>query len=80
MLAKKTYKNQLTLPKKILTGIENVEYFDVEREGTKIVLQPVTITNPEEDLQQIRNKIHKLGITQKDIQEAIRWARKKKGS
>ena len=77
MLAKKTYKNQVTLPKIIIKGLEGVSYFDVRREGARIVLQPVTITAAEDNLEKIRQKIQKLGITENDIQEAIRWARRK---
>lgn len=80
MLAKKTFKNQLTIPKAVLHGLENVEYFDVKREGFKIVLAPVLISSADKVLEKIRDKIEKLGMTESDIGEAIRWARKKKVS
>ncbi len=77
MLAKKTYKNQVTIPKGMIKGLENVSYFDVKREGARIVLQPVQISTADDALEKIRLKIQKLGVTENDIHEAILWARKK---
>lgn len=76
MLAKKTFKNQITIPKDALKGFENVEYFDVLARGDEIVLKPVVIQSEGERLQRIRQKIEALGLTEKDIDEAIRWARR----
>jgi len=33
MLAKKTVKNQITLPKAVITRFPGVEYFDVSTDG-----------------------------------------------
>ncbi|MBF0566475.1 MAG: AbrB/MazE/SpoVT family DNA-binding domain-containing protein, partial [Nitrospirae bacterium] len=41
MLAKKTSKNQLTLPKEIAKDFAETEYFDVSVKDSKIVLKPV---------------------------------------
>ena len=41
MLAKKTSKNQLTLPKEIVKDFPNVEYFDVAVNKSRIVLTPL---------------------------------------
>jgi len=78
MLAKKTSKNQITLPKKIVQKFSNVNYFDVYIEDNKIILQPVEI-KPTNRLASIRQKIRKAGITEKDIIEAVKWARSQKG-
>lgn len=78
MLAKKTYKNQVTIPKEMIRGLEEIEYFDVKRKGAQIVLEPVKVTPVEENLERVREKIEKLGITEKDIEEAVRWARRKR--
>lgn len=78
MLAKKTSKNQITLPKKIVQKFSNVNYFDVYIEDNKIILQPVEI-KPANRLASIRQKIRKAGITEKDIIEAVKWARSQKG-
>jgi len=77
MLAKKTSKNQLTLPKEIAGAFPDTEYFDVSVKDRKIVLMPVKITPADTNLDGIRDKMEKLGITGGDIQEAIKWARKK---
>ena len=75
MLAKKTSKNQITLPKKIVTALPETDYFDVTlREGT-VVLRPVAISEPGTRLATVRRKIKDLGLTPKDIDDAIRWAR-----
>ncbi len=77
VLAKKTSKNQLTLPKDIVKEFPETEYFDVRVMGRKIVLTPVTI-RPEIDLLgEIRSKMERLGIEEKDIEEAVKWARRK---
>ncbi|MBI4524181.1 MAG: AbrB/MazE/SpoVT family DNA-binding domain-containing protein [Deltaproteobacteria bacterium] len=43
MLAKKTVKNQITLPKSIVDKIPDTEYFEVSLRGEEIVLKPVRI-------------------------------------
>ena len=78
MLAKKTSKNQLTLPKEIVKTFPDTEYFDVSIKDRKIVLLPVRITPEGMTLEGIRDKMEKLGITQKDVADAVRWARTKK--
>jgi hypothetical protein len=78
MLAKKTSKNQLTLPKEIVKEFPDAEYFDVSVKDRKIVLMPVKITPADINLEGIRDKMKKLGITEGDVAEAVKWARKKK--
>ncbi len=78
MLAKKTSKNQITLPKEIVKGFEDVEYFDVSIKDHAIRLTPVKITPFQSSLAIVREKIKKLGLTEKDVGEAIRWARGRK--
>ena len=75
MLAKKTVKNQITLPKSILDKIPETNYFEVTLRGEEIVLRPVRVESSEARLNQVRAKIKALGLTEKDINEAIRWAR-----
>src|SRR2546422_3478575 len=79
MLAKKTSKNQVTLPKKILEEIPDTDYFDVSLREGAVVLRPVTVTEPGSRLATIRRKIRDLGIEPKDIERAIRWARGRRG-
>jgi len=78
MLAKRTFKNQITIPKEIISKFGNVEYFDVKAKGGEIVLRPVEILPRESRLAGIRKKIKSLGLTEEDIEEAIKWARKEK--
>ena len=79
MLAKKTSKNQVTLPKKILEEIPDTDYFDVSLREGAVVLRPVTVAEPGSRLATIRQKIRDLGIEPKDIDRAIRWARGRRG-
>jgi hypothetical protein len=75
MLAKKTSKNQVTLPKKILKEIPETDYFDVSLREGNVVLRPVTIGEHQSRLTTVREKIRDLGITSTDIDKAIQWAR-----
>ena len=75
MLAKLTAKNQITIPKKIIDQMPDVRYFDVELEEGAIVLKPLRIYDT--DLDRIRAKVKKVGLTEKSVAEAIRWARSK---
>ena len=57
MLAKKTSKNQITLPKRIVRQFPEAEYFDVSVRDGEVVLRPVTISAPGERLKAVREKI-----------------------
>lgn len=74
MLAKRTSKNQLTLPKAIVQAVGEVDYFDVSTEDGRIVLTPVRL----QQARQVREKLTALGINQDDIQDAVNWARREK--
>jgi bifunctional DNA-binding transcriptional regulator/antitoxin component of YhaV-PrlF toxin-antitoxin module len=71
MLAKKTSKNQLTLPKAVVANYPDVEYFDVRDEDGRIVLVPLRANQAEA----VREKLKQLGIRDEDIDAAVRWAR-----
>ena len=71
MLAKLTVKNQLTLPKAIVTRFRGVEYFDVSTDGSAITLKPLQRSRIEE----VWAHLEKLGITEQDVNDAVRWAR-----
>lgn len=73
MLAKKTSKNQITLPKAIAGRFPGVDYFDVSEENGVIVLRPLRPNRADE----VRRKLAELGITESDVEEAVSWARKK---
>jgi bifunctional DNA-binding transcriptional regulator/antitoxin component of YhaV-PrlF toxin-antitoxin module len=71
MLAKKTSKNQLTLPKAIVEHFPGVDYFDVREEDGRIVLMPLRPNRADE----VRAKLEQLGIRDEDIDAAVQWAR-----
>jgi hypothetical protein len=74
MLSKLTSKNQLTLPKSVISDFPGIEYFDVVKEKGRIVLTPVNIVQADT----VRAKLAELGVTEADISEAIAWARQSK--
>ena len=72
MLAKITSKNQLTLPKSVTAAVGPTEYFDVEARNGQIVLTPVRIQRGDA----VRAKLAELNLSEQDIADAVRWARK----
>ncbi|MCU0869182.1 MAG: AbrB/MazE/SpoVT family DNA-binding domain-containing protein [Burkholderiales bacterium] len=72
MLAKLTSKNQLTLPKAVTEAIGSAEYFDVEARDGTIVLTPVRIQRGDA----VRAKLAELQLDERDIADAVRWARR----
>ena len=77
MLCKRTYKNQVTLPKKVMEEFEGVEYFEARVQDGRIVLEPVKMTAVSETtLEKAREKVAALGLTEKDIDNAVSWARR----
>ena len=75
MLAKLTSKNQLTLPKAVVEQVR-ADYYSVRTEGQSIILTPVQIGG----LDAVQAKLAKLGLTEFDVTQAVRWARKSAGT
>ncbi|WP_425153253.1 AbrB/MazE/SpoVT family DNA-binding domain-containing protein [Candidatus Palauibacter sp.] len=73
MLAKLTSKNQLTLPKAVILGFPDIDYFDVAEENGRIVLTPVQVTRADA----VRAKLAELGLSDGDVADAVAWARRK---
>jgi hypothetical protein len=71
-IAKKTSKNQITLPRAVVERFPGVRYFDVREEEGRIVLRPVRPDGADE----VRRKLAALKIEERDIAAAVRWARK----
>jgi len=71
-VAKKTAKNQLTLPKVVVDRFPGVDYFDVREEEGRIVLSPVL----PQAADRVREKLQEVGIKPSDIADAVRWARR----
>lgn len=72
MLAKRTSKNQLTLPKSIVEATGRADYYDVTVEDGRIVLTPVKL----QQANAVREKLESLGISEADVQDALAWSRK----
>lgn len=78
MLCKRTYKNQITIPKKVMEKFDGVEYFEARILEGSIVLEPVEVKPLDENrLTRARKKISELGLTERDVEDAVAWARKK---
>jgi hypothetical protein len=71
MLAKRTSKNQITLPKAVVQTVGEVDYYDVAVDDGKIVLTPVRLHQADA----VRAKLAELGIGDADVSDAIAWAR-----
>jgi bifunctional DNA-binding transcriptional regulator/antitoxin component of YhaV-PrlF toxin-antitoxin module len=72
MLAKLTAKNQITLPKAVVSRVDPAEYFDVTVDEGRIVLTPLRV----QQAQAVRDKLAQLGMTEQDVADAIAWARR----
>lgn len=73
MLAKLTSKNQLTLPKKVISNFPGALYFDVAAEGGRIVLTPMRVSRADA----VRAKLAALGLSESDVADAVAWARRR---
>jgi hypothetical protein len=71
MLAKRTSKNQITLPKAIVGQVANCDYFDVTLRPDGILLTPVEIKPMDIVLQ----KLSSIGMDNGALVEALTWAR-----
>jgi hypothetical protein len=78
MLAKKTSKNQITLPKAITRQLPQVDYFDVSIREGEVILKPVAVSALGDRLRAVRAKIKLLGLSERTVTEAIRWARRRR--
>ena len=75
MLAKMTSKNQITIPKKIVELLPDIQHFDIEMKNGMVILKPVKIYDT--SLEQIRSKVKKLGLKSDCVEKAVAWARSK---
>lgn len=73
MISKKTSKNQITLPKKVVSQFPECDYFDVTAEEGRIVLRPV---DPDA-LEKVQRKLKELGLRERDVEDAVAWARER---
>lgn len=71
MLVRLTSNNQLTLPEGVTGELEGAEYLEVAVENGRIVLTPVHVVRAAA----VRAKLAEMGITGKDVADAVAWAR-----
>lgn len=71
VLAKKTSKNQLTLPREVVKEFPGVDYFAVRAEAGRIILEPFVQSRAD----QVRQKLADLGIQEQDVADAVAWVR-----
>lgn len=71
MLAKITSKNQITLPKAVLSQCSPAQYYEISAEAGRIVLTPVQVTRMDE----VWDKLEALGIKEQDVVNAVQWTR-----
>ena len=78
MLAKKTSKNQITLPKAVVRQLPDVQYFDVSVREGEVVLRPAVVSASGDRVKAVRSKMRALGLSEKDVDDAITWARRRR--
>lgn len=81
-LCKISFKGQVTIPKTIRKNlnVDPGDYIFFLREGNKTVLKKAKLSVAEEFDKltfMIDKKVKELGIKDRDIKEAIKWARRK---
>lgn len=75
MLAKRTSRNRVTLPRTVVDATGPAEYYEVSTEHGSIVLTPLRLHSANA----VRARLAALGITECDVKEAVAWARKRGG-
>jgi bifunctional DNA-binding transcriptional regulator/antitoxin component of YhaV-PrlF toxin-antitoxin module len=75
MLVKLTSKNRITIPKKVLSKLPKATSFEVGIKDCIVMLKPVKLSGT--NLEIIRAKMKKLGLSETSISDAVRWSRSK---
>ncbi len=82
MLAKLTSKNQITIPKSVISAFEGTEYFDVAEDDGRIVLAPVSVGPAEapstDRAESISERLAKPGLTRQDLVDIVALARERR--
>ena len=77
-LSKLSTKNQVTLPMAVIQNHPGIEYFEVRDSAEAIMLYPVRPQRKQRSaLDEFRDRMKKLGTTEKDVEDAVKWARGK---
>ncbi|MBE0478729.1 AbrB/MazE/SpoVT family DNA-binding domain-containing protein [Candidatus Aerophobetes bacterium] len=80
--SKVSFKGQVTIPKEVREklGIAPGDFILFAQEGERVVLKKARVS-PEEEFNKLVSildkKVKQLGITDKDIEDAVKWARQK---
>jgi bifunctional DNA-binding transcriptional regulator/antitoxin component of YhaV-PrlF toxin-antitoxin module len=72
VVAKRTIKNQLTLPKAVVEQAGMADYYDVVCDNGRIVLTPLHPGGAAA----ARMRLVELGISETDVADAVSWARR----
>jgi hypothetical protein len=78
-LAKLTSKNQLTLPVEVVRRFPGVEHFEVREQDGELRLVPmksVRVRSLDDLVSELREHTARMGITPKDVEKAVKEARK----
>ena len=59
----------------MIFGLPDSEFYDVACEDGRIVLTPVTVAEINRRADKVRRELQERGITEKDVADAIKWAR-----
>ena len=76
MLARLTSKNQLTLPKSVISSFPGARLFEVRAEAGRIILEPVRLSRADA----VRDKLSELGLGESDVTAAVSWTRDRRPS
>jgi AbrB family looped-hinge helix DNA binding protein len=78
-----TSKRQVTIPKAIRDryGLQEGDYLVLEPRGEDLVVRKGRMVTSDEDFEALAARVAKRfeerGITREDVEDAVRWARKK---
>lgn len=78
-----TSKGQVTIPKAIreLYGLEEGDYLVLEPRGEDLVVRKGRMVTSDEDFgalaARVAERFEERGISREDVEDAVRWARKK---
>lgn len=76
MPAKPTAENEVTLPKSALERFPGIENFEVARTEHGIRLRPLRPVEIEK-IERIRARVEERGLTESDVRDAVKWARRR---
>lgn len=71
--------NCLPLPESLLKAVGGARRFDIVEDNGRLVLIPLNGARTGEDMSpadQVRAELEERGITEADLEEAVRWARR----